>query len=393
MINAQLEATTILQPNVYQHENNIHKLHTRIAELERSLEEQLFLVEINKVWINESDINTSIKKALQLAMNITGSEAGCLYIFEQGISKLKTIEVNGNIPSQLVEELRNINRLFGTDKTKDITVISQFDKKLNYFLRYDSKLISLAIVPLNIGENMIGYTVVMHRKERGHHQHTSVYSEQDILNLRIFSHNTALILENNVLKIEQGKKEFYFKIIDTLVSAIDAKDLYTQNHSKRVSRLTKEFSKFLGLDSHTVEVFQHGALLHDIGKIGISDVILNKPSTLSEHEFEIIKSHPMKGAKIVAPLEPEKDILHIVKHHHERFDGRGYPDGLKGKEIPLSARIVTIVDAWDAMTDNRAYRPRLTFDRAVEELEKGKSTQFDPSLVDQYIQFVSRCDE
>ena len=374
--------------NDYHNDYDIEALHRRIAQLEQQLQEQSYVIQINDIWINENDMNNSINRALELAMNITGTEAGCLFIYDSDITKLKALEVKGNLPAKLVDAFSRIHLWFASDALRTMIEINQSHSLFPKFAKYDEQLISLVIVPLITAQTMIGHTVVMHRMGEEGHGHTSVFSQQDLLNLKIFAHNTALLLENNRLKIEQGKKEFYIKIIDTLVSAIDAKDLYTQNHSRRVAEITAGFSRAIGIGSQLVDKYEYGALLHDIGKIGVSDAILNKPSSLTMEEFEVIKSHPLKGAKILMPLDLEPDILHIVKHHHERYDGTGYPDGLKGEQIPFSARIVCIIDAWDAMTGKRAYRDQLAYSYAIEELKRGKGSQFDPRLVDQFIDYI-----
>lgn len=180
-------------------------------------------------------------------------------------------------------------------------------------------------------------------------------------------------------------KKAYRGTVESLRLAVDAKDSYTKNHSDRVALYSKLIGEQLKLPEDQLEILYDGALFHDIGKIGIPDSILQKPGKLTDEEYDDIKNHPSIGAKIIAPAKIFEPIIPIVKHHHERFDGRGYPSGLKGTDIPLLARIVTVADSFDAMTSDRSYRPRFTLVKALDELENGKGTQFDPDIVDAFI--------
>ncbi|HPZ09287.1 MAG TPA: HD domain-containing protein [Candidatus Eremiobacteraeota bacterium] len=158
--------------------------------------------------------------------------------------------------------------------------------------------------------------------------------------------------------------------ITTLAEALDAKDSYTREHSKRICKYAVEFARYLNLDERNIEIIRRGSLLHDIGKIGIPDRILFKPEGLTDDEFTIIKSHVIEGAKIISKVEPLRSLCDIVKYHHEKFDGSGYPNGLKGDEIPIGARIVAVVDTYDAMTTDRPYRKGFTPEVALEKMAK-----------------------
>lgn len=180
-------------------------------------------------------------------------------------------------------------------------------------------------------------------------------------------------------------KDAYRGTVESLRLAVDAKDSYTKNHSDRVAYYSTLMGQKIGLSNEELETLHDGAMFHDIGKIGIPDAILQKPGKLTDDEYDDIKNHPSIGAKILAPAKIFNNIIPIVKHHHERFNGTGYPSSLKGDEIPLLARIVCVADAFDAMTSDRSYRPRFTLIKALDELENGKGTQFDPDIVDAFI--------
>jgi len=177
----------------------------------------------------------------------------------------------------------------------------------------------------------------------------------------------------------------YFNTIKAFTSAIDAKDVYTQNHSRRVAESSVAFARELQLTEQEIMNIGYGATMHDIGKIGVPELILNKNGKLLEEEFELIKAHPAIGAKILEPIDFSKAALDIVRYHHERYDGKGYPDGLRGEAIPYTARIVAIADAWDAMFSHRSYRSALSFEEAVAELRQGAGSQFDPYLAKVFI--------
>lgn len=179
-------------------------------------------------------------------------------------------------------------------------------------------------------------------------------------------------------------KEAYYGTIEALRLAVDAKDTYTRNHSDRVSYYSVLIGKKLGLDDNDIETLRQGALFHDIGKIGIPDSILRKPEKLTDEEYDDIKNHPSIGAKILAPAKIFSDLIPMVLNHHERYDGKGYPIGLSGEDIPLMARIVCVADSFDAMTSDRSYRPRFDVITALRELENCKGAQFDPQIVDAF---------
>ncbi|MBD5494532.1 MAG: diguanylate cyclase [Lachnospiraceae bacterium] len=176
--------------------------------------------------------------------------------------------------------------------------------------------------------------------------------------------------------------------ITTVANTIDAKDDYTRGHSFRVAAYSEELAKKLGWSEEEVRNIHYVALLHDIGKIGVPDSVLNKPFKLTDVEFAMIKNHTLVGAEILKDIRMFPNISVGAKYHHERYDGKGYPEGLKGEEIPIVARIIGIVDSYDAMTSNRVYRKRLRDEIVKEELTKGKGTQFDPHLVDLFMELI-----
>ena len=166
-------------------------------------------------------------------------------------------------------------------------------------------------------------------------------------------------------------------VVHALAKTVDAKDSYTNGHSERVADYSKEIAKRYGYDEDRQEEIYMMGLLHDVGKIGVPDHVINKPGRLDDEEFAMIKQHPAKGAEILKTVSEMPKLVTGARWHHERFDGRGYPDGLKGEEIPEEARIIAVADAYDAMTSTRSYRALLSQDIVKSEIEKGMGAQFD----------------
>jgi len=180
-------------------------------------------------------------------------------------------------------------------------------------------------------------------------------------------------------------RDVYLSTVQALAAAIDAKDPYTRGHSDRVTKYAVATARRMKLPEDQVEILQYVALLHDMGKIGIKDSILNKPGKLLEDEFAEIKKHPVIGAGIASEIKFLSKGAETVRHHHEWYNGSGYPDGLRGEDIPLGARILAVVDAYDAMTTDRPYRKALAQEEAVAELKRGSGTQFDPQIAEEFI--------
>lgn len=204
--------------------------------------------------------------------------------------------------------------------------------------------------------------------------------------LKQISKIIAITVENEQLILQE--KETYFEIIISLVKAMDLKDPYTKGHSERVMNYSLKLGKQLNLTATELESLRRGSILHDIGKLGIPDEILLKKGRLTEQEFNIIKGHSIKGVSFIDNLKFLQSALSIIRNHHERYDGTGYPDGLQGDEIPLLTRIVTIADAYDAMVSEREYRKKFTKEEAIGELKRNRGTQFDPLLVDEFIKII-----
>jgi putative two-component system response regulator len=193
-------------------------------------------------------------------------------------------------------------------------------------------------------------------------------------------------LEQKVEEQAQKISASFFNAITALAYALEAKDVYTSGHSQRVTELSVAIAREMGLPKSKIEKVRLAGLVHDIGKIGVRESVLNKPDSLSEEEYKHVSLHSETGERILKPIVEDEEILKAVRHHHERYDGWGYPDGLRGKQVPQLARIIAVADTFDAMTSERPYRKALTKEAACAEVERCRGTQFDPEAADAFLQ-------
>lgn len=194
---------------------------------------------------------------------------------------------------------------------------------------------------------------------------------------------TAAILEQ-----QERLTRMYLQLVHALAGAVDAKDTYTNGHSERVASYAREIARRTGHDEEYCDKIFHISLLHDVGKIGVPGHILNKPAALTDEEYAIIKTHPVQGDRILRNISEFPELAIGARWHHERIDGRGYPDGIAGTEIPEEARIIAVADAYDAMSSRRSYRDVLPQEKVRSEIERGKGTQFDPEFADVMLEMI-----
>ena len=239
---------------------------------------------------------------------------------------------------------------------------------------------SLICAPLMIRKNILGILSIRKKKNR------EVFSKKDLHHILSLTKRASLNLENKILY-----ESIYFNIMDTLkslISSIQARDQYTEEHSRRVTDEAVRLAVSMNCSLKDQESLKIAGILHDVGKIAVPDSILLKAGKLSQEEYMIIKNHPTVGENILKPILLLDKERRIIQCHHERWDGGGYPIGLKGNDIPLLARILSVADSFDAMTNNRPYRSAMPKEEAIQELVANKNTQFDPDVVDAYIKIL-----
>ncbi|HQC36825.1 MAG TPA: HD domain-containing phosphohydrolase, partial [Thermotogota bacterium] len=198
----------------------------------------------------------------------------------------------------------------------------------------------------------------------------------------------ALLETQEQIRIQQGK--FQKELLRSIIQILELYDLYTSGHSENVAHYSALIAEQVKLDPPWIKQVYWTGLVHDIGKLLVPTQILNKPSGLTDEEYELVKMHPVWGAKVLKTSEQLTGLATDVRHHHERYDGKGYPDGLAGTRIPLTSRIIAVADAYDAMISERSYRTPYTVEKAKEELLKNRGTQFDPELVDVFLSIIDK---
>ncbi|MGE5558365.1 MAG: HD domain-containing phosphohydrolase [Bacillota bacterium] len=275
------------------------------------------------------------------------------------------VPIQGSIAGWVIQHMQTV---YVNDPQHD----PRHYKKIDQYYNFTTK--NLAAIPLLVKGKVIGVLEVINKARDG-------FDEHDIAFLAELAHYIAIALEN--AKLYESSRNQLKSSFAAFSSAIDKRDSYTHFHSRRVRDYALVFAAELNITESQYEHLELAAILHDVGKIGIRDDILLKPGQLSHDEYLSIKEHPLKGAEILSLLEGiSGEILQAVRHHHEHWDGNGYPEGLAGEKIPLLARIVALCDVFDALTTDRPYRRRMKPGDAKKLIMKNKGVMFDPALVD-----------
>ena len=337
--------------------NKISKAVTSILDIDELL--SLCLGEINrKLNVKHSSIMLINEKRNQLLVR-----ASLGYRSSQVLGN--TQKIDEGVAGRVVQDKKPI-------LVKDI----RRDDRFNRNERLDYKTKSFVSVPLIIRERVLGVINVIGKIAE------EDFCESDVNLLCTIADQVSVAIEN--AKLYKTLEENCFNIVKLLADSLEAKNRYSSGHSQRVSEYSSVIANIMGVSANEKNTLFHAALLHDIGKIGISELIFNKPGKLDDAEYETIKSHPVKSEEIIKPLGfLERAICHI-RGHHESFDGSGYPDGLGGKDLPLLTKIMRVADAFDAMTSVRTYRPSIKTSDAILELKRMSGKQFDPEVVDAF---------
>jgi len=351
-------------------------------QLESRIDEQTRLFHISKEIDEIRSSEDLYPRIVQLASSLDSVEKVTFFLVPRDKSKLLNMAGCGWQPNESWPQLIGISedqkrQLLGNGASHVIIGPDEVQASFENAPQTDSVL---SCWPMRIRGEPFGLLMAFHKDGN-----TSLPAEE----ARLFDfliRKASLAIENMAL-YESLSSNFY-GILKSLVNALEAKDLYTGKHSERVTRYATETAGVLGCPGAQIESMQTVGYLHDIGKIGVRDSILNKPGPLTSEEYELVKKHPSIGESIVSELGLTPEERSIVRHHHERWDGTGYPDGLAGEQIPILARIVSVVDAFDAMTSKRAYRDSMSFEESIAELQKNGGKQFDPVALDAFLEVV-----
>lgn len=349
------------------------------------------LLKILKETTEVDNIEEVIEKTTGVTKKLLATQASSILLKDEKKDELY-FKVVDSEKSDKIKEIRiPITRGIAgyTARTGEPLIVNDVANHPDFYNTVDQKsgfttrsIMSAPIKPLN---KIIGVIEAIN-KIRG-----TDFSEEDLNILKMIADILGINLINSMLY--EKLNNMSSSIIKSLITALEARDEYTKGHSYRVQIYSVKLAKALGLPAKKVKQVELSAILHDIGKIGIPDDVLRKPERLTDEEFEIIKKHPVIGYNILKSIDGLDDVLDGIKYHHERYDGKGYPEGLKGKEIPLVARIIAIADTLDAMTSDRPYRKGLDFEYALEQIRNVKGSQLDPDLVDAFLNSFSNLEE
>ncbi|MCK4308999.1 MAG: HD domain-containing protein [Candidatus Atribacteria bacterium] len=356
------------------------KVSLRTRELKKSKDNLSKLYHISRVISSTLKLDDVLKVILDFSVKISDANRGSVMLLDEK-KNVFSVKVAYNISQKVVRETtfaKDENTFGWIAKNKKPLYIKDLeqDKRFSKKETVDYKIKQLLMVPIII-ENEVKGVISL----------DNASFTTDIINLlESFSEQAAVAINNAHLykKIQDS----YFEIVKALAQAIEAKDPYTHGHSERVMKYSLAIAPRFGLSKKEKDSLRYAAILHDIGKIGVRGIILNNPDGLTVGEYDEVKKHTIIGENIIRPIELLRTIRPLIRHHHEWYNGKGYPDGLSKEDIPLGARILAVVDAYDAMKSDRPYRKALTEEIATQELKRGSGSQFDPQVVEAFLEIL-----
>lgn len=356
-------------------------LKTTWAKFDELLTSLLTIHEIGIVNAGTIKKEEFYRTVLESACELINSPRGSLMIHDAHNDNL-TIAAARNISTDVIENTRIkpglgiAGRAFQTGETIFVTDPAQSNQYKDFIGKEEQKDPFIAI-PLKLKDKPFGVLNLHLSREK------ESFTDYDLKFLTLLAGEAAITLEN--IKLYESLENFYLEMVQTLARVIDAKDSYTGDHAGRARQKARRLAEELRMPEKMLRYVEYAALLHDIGKIGIDGAILSKPGKLTAEEYDEIKKHPAIGYQILSPIHFLGPVAQMVLYHQEWFNGLGYPEGLKGEEIPLGARIVATIDAWDAMRSDRPYRKALSVEIAEDQLVKGSGKQFDPEVVKAFL--------
>lgn len=371
------------QKNTNLTENKSGITSEKLRELQHTLSEKTFEISLLHA-MNESFYNTQSDHDIHSIYNLIVKTACLVSASDYSFLLVYDIDAREFMPSAAYGRPIETCESISADLAYEILHNKEYAFRRDYFINLSKNLKSDRsgngiLLPVVIQQQLYGILEV------GRHDFWKNFSLEDIMLLRNLARKASLSIENKLLC--QSVYTNIQNILNTLVAVIGARDHYTLTHSMRVTEYALQIGQALGCDSDELEMLNFAGHLHDIGKIGISDLILLKPGTLSEQEYRVVRQHPVIGENILKPLGYLPRERDIIRYHHERWDGKGYPDGLQGEDIPYLSRILAIADSFDAMTTDRPYRKALPMSEALNELKRNRS-QFDQNIVAVFIDIL-----
>ncbi|MBW2646141.1 MAG: response regulator [Deltaproteobacteria bacterium] len=351
------------------------------VELQHKIQEATQLNEVMQELFSVRSSDELFQRIVDIGAKVTASETASFMLLDRESNNLIMIAATPSKEEWIGKATKALGDWVAGKVAKDGVALlvkdaSALPPEVANSLREKKEGISFISLPLKIKNEVFGVLNCTDKKDG------TPYSEHDLYFLDFLAQKASLTIEN--LALYESLSQNLFATLYTLVETIEARDPYTREHSRRVTDLSVKIAKNLGCSDKELELLTFAGYLHDIGKIGVRDNILLKESGLTDEENDIIKIHPVMGANIIKHL----GFLHreqaIIRHHHEHWDGKGYPDGLKGDAIPLLSRVIAVADAFDAMTSDRPYRKAKTKAEALSRIKKNAGTQFDKRVVDAF---------
>jgi putative nucleotidyltransferase with HDIG domain len=376
---------------------DVSRIVQSLVDLEQAVSDQLknketqlgALMGIGKAINSSLGLKRVLEEVMDTLIELMRAERGFLVLRESS-GELRVRIARGIDHINLDEEAFNVSRTIvekvATSGEAILTTNAQEDPRFENQMSVAAyQLRSILCAPLKIKNELIGVIYVDNRARSG------IFQDHDLGMIRAFSDQAAVAIDNarlfdDLQEKNQELEEAYQATLEGWVSALDMRDKETEGHTQRVRILTERLAKFMGVDDEEMIHIRRGALLHDIGKMAIPDGILLKPGPLTEDERELIKQHPVYAYNMLKRIDFLLPAIDIPHYHHEKWDGSGYPDGLKGEEIPFAARIFPVIDVWDALTSDRPYRKGLPPEEVRERIKADSGKHFDPQVVEAFIQ-------
>ena len=355
----------------------------KLRRIEDKVERLALLSHLSQILNSTLDHKEIRRRAMEAATQLMKAEVGSLLLVDEEERQLYFEVALGDRE----KEIKTIFLNFGEGIAGWVAqhgkplIVNAPGKDRRFFKGVDErtefKTRNIICVPVKVKKKIIGVLEAINKKgKRG-------FDKEDLSLLTSLADQVAIALDNS--RLYQELEEMFFQTADSLADAIEQRDPYTGGHTQRVTLYSQAIAKYLQLKPLERKWLKITSVLHDIGKIGIEDHILKKPTRLSPKEFDLIKHHSDIGAKIIGHIRQLKEIVPGVKYHHEQINGKGYPDGLRGKGIPILAKIVAVADTYDAMTTDRPYRKAMEKEAAIEELKRCSGTQLDKEVVEAFI--------
>ena len=355
-----------------------HDVHRMLQKMER-------LMEINITLKSTLELAQVLDLIIAKAVEMLDCEAGSILLCNKEEDCLM-FSASTSADSKTLAQIHIplTDSLAGTIYSKNIPLVVN---NVNQDIRHNASVAaqihfqtrSLLGVPMRIQERVIGVLEALNKKD-------GTFTEEDVKILTAIASQAAVAIEN--AQLMEALQESYESTLEGWAAALDLRDKETEGHSQRVTVLSVHLAQEMGMSKDELMYLRQGALLHDIGKMGVPDNILHKNGPLTEPEKAIMRQHPVNAYKMLYPITHLRPALDIPYCHHEKWDGSGYPCGLKGEEIPLAARIFTVIDVWDALRSNRPYRKAWSVKKTVTYLQKQAGISFDPHIVNRFVEMI-----